>query len=56
VQKLMRMSSSSPAWRRRSKARGDEQDETANVNELITSAAEFETQNPEGTLIDYLAR
>ncbi|HVT87307.1 MAG TPA: UvrD-helicase domain-containing protein [Tepidisphaeraceae bacterium] len=35
---------------------GDEQEEMANVNELITSAAEFDEQNPEGTLQDYLAQ
>src|SRR5688500_8777408 len=31
-------------------------DPLANVNELISSAAEFENENPEGTLTDYLAQ
>jgi DNA helicase-2/ATP-dependent DNA helicase PcrA len=31
-------------------------DPLANVNELISSAAEFEAENPEGTLTDYLAQ
>jgi DNA helicase-2/ATP-dependent DNA helicase PcrA len=34
----------------------EEQQEMANVNELITSAAEYDTQNPEGSLQDYLAQ
>jgi DNA helicase-2/ATP-dependent DNA helicase PcrA len=34
----------------------EEQQEMANVNELITSAAEYDTQNPEGSLEDYLAQ
>ncbi|HSZ56108.1 MAG TPA: UvrD-helicase domain-containing protein [Tepidisphaeraceae bacterium] len=34
---------------------GDEQAERANVNELISSAAEYDRENPEGTLADYLA-
>ncbi|HEX4793733.1 MAG TPA: UvrD-helicase domain-containing protein [Humisphaera sp.] len=33
----------------------EEREELANINELISSAAEFETENPEGTLVDYLA-
>jgi len=35
---------------------GEEQDELANVNELISSAAEFDKANPAGTLVDYLAQ
>jgi DNA helicase-2/ATP-dependent DNA helicase PcrA len=31
-------------------------DPLANVNELISSAAEFEAENPEGSLTDYLAQ
>ena len=31
-----------------------EQDELSNVNELITSAAEYDQENPEGTLEEYL--
>lgn len=38
------------------KAGGEEQDEIANVNELITSAAEYDETNPEGTLEGYLAQ
>ncbi|CAN5437295.1 DNA helicase PcrA [soil metagenome] len=40
------------------KARGDEtgEDHLANVNELITSAAEYDASNPEGSLTDYLAQ
>jgi DNA helicase II / ATP-dependent DNA helicase PcrA len=34
---------------------GDEQDELNNVNELISSAAEFQEENPQGALADYLA-
>ena len=34
---------------------GDEQAELANINELITSAAEYDRENPEGSLEDYLA-
>ncbi|HXE53421.1 MAG TPA: UvrD-helicase domain-containing protein [Tepidisphaeraceae bacterium] len=34
---------------------GDEQAELANVNELISSAAEYDKENPEGTLQEYLA-
>jgi DNA helicase-2/ATP-dependent DNA helicase PcrA len=39
------------------KAGGEEtgEDHLANVNELITSAAEYDAGNPEGTLEDYLA-
>jgi DNA helicase-2/ATP-dependent DNA helicase PcrA len=33
-----------------------EQDELANVEELITAAAEYDGENPEGSLEDYLAR
>ena len=33
---------------------GDERQELANVNELISSAAEFDEQNPEGTLSEFL--
>ncbi|HMB96576.1 MAG TPA: 3'-5' exonuclease, partial [Tepidisphaeraceae bacterium] len=35
---------------------GDEQEEISNVNELITSAAEYDSQNTEGSLQDYLAQ
>ena len=40
------------------KAGGDEtgEDHLANVNELITSAAEYDAANPEGSLTDYLAQ
>jgi DNA helicase-2/ATP-dependent DNA helicase PcrA len=38
------------------KAGGEEQEEIYNVNELITSAAEYDAQNPEGSLTDYLAQ
>lgn len=38
------------------KAGGEEQEQMANVNELITSAAEYDEQNPEGTLENYLAQ
>ena len=34
---------------------GEEQAELANVNELITSAAEYDRENPHGSLIEYLA-
>jgi len=34
----------------------EEHVELENVNELITSAAEFDKDNPEGTLADYLAQ
>jgi DNA helicase-2/ATP-dependent DNA helicase PcrA len=34
---------------------GDEQAERSNVDELISSAAEYDQENPEGTLEDYLA-
>jgi DNA helicase-2/ATP-dependent DNA helicase PcrA len=34
---------------------GDEQAELANINELISSAAEYDRENPEGSLEDYLA-
>ena len=37
------------------KAGGDEQAEWANVEELITSAAEYDRDNPEGSLREYLA-
>lgn len=33
----------------------DAEDELANINELISSAAEFDSGNPEGTLSEYLA-
>ncbi len=33
-----------------------EQEELLNVNELITAAAEYDAENPEGTLHDYLAQ
>jgi DNA helicase-2/ATP-dependent DNA helicase PcrA len=35
---------------------GEELEELANVNELITAAAEYDAQNPEGSLADYLAQ
>jgi DNA helicase-2/ATP-dependent DNA helicase PcrA len=35
---------------------GDEQAELANINELITSAAEFDKENAEGTLEEYLSK
>ena len=38
------------------KAGGDEQDELGNINELITSAAEYDAGNPDGNIIDYLAQ
>jgi DNA helicase-2/ATP-dependent DNA helicase PcrA len=38
------------------KVGGEEQAEIYNVNELITSAAEYDAQNPEGSLTDYLAQ
>ena len=38
------------------KTGAEELEELANVNELITSAAEFDKENSEGTLIDYLAQ
>ena len=38
------------------KTGAEELDELANVNELISSAAEFEAERPEGTLEDYLAQ
>ena len=38
------------------KTGAEELEELANVNELITSAAEFDKENPEGTLVDYLAQ
>jgi len=38
------------------KAGGDEQDELANVNELISSAAEYDAGNPDGNVVDYLAQ
>src|SRR6185437_5472271 len=34
---------------------GEEQAELANINELISSAAEYDRENPEGSLEDYLA-
>ena len=34
---------------------GEEQAELANVGELISSAAEYDTENPEGSLQEYLA-
>jgi DNA helicase-2/ATP-dependent DNA helicase PcrA len=37
------------------KAGGEEQEQIANVNELINSAAEFDEANPEGSLDDYLS-
>ncbi len=38
------------------KAGGDEQDELANINELISSAAEYDAGNPDGSVVDYLAQ
>jgi len=38
------------------KAGGDEQDELGNVNELISSAAEYDSGNPDGNVVDYLAQ
>ncbi|HEY1629424.1 MAG TPA: UvrD-helicase domain-containing protein, partial [Tepidisphaeraceae bacterium] len=35
---------------------GEEQEEIANVNELITSAAEYDSQNTQGSLQDYLSQ
>jgi DNA helicase-2/ATP-dependent DNA helicase PcrA len=37
------------------KAGGEEQEQIANVNELINSAAEYDEANPEGSLDDYLS-
>ena len=34
----------------------DAENELANVNELISSAAEYDEENPEGSLDDYLSR
>src|SRR5581483_418824 len=34
----------------------EEEEQVANVNELISSAAEYDAENPEGSLDDYLAR
>jgi DNA helicase-2/ATP-dependent DNA helicase PcrA len=34
----------------------DEEEQVANINELISSAAEYDKENPEGSLDDYLAR
>ena len=36
------------------KVGGDERDELANVEELISSAAEYDQENPQGSLGDYL--
>jgi DNA helicase-2/ATP-dependent DNA helicase PcrA len=38
------------------KAGGDEQDELGNINELISSAAEYDSGNPDGNVVDYLAQ
>jgi DNA helicase-2/ATP-dependent DNA helicase PcrA len=38
------------------KAGGDEQDEIGNINELISSAAEYDSGNPDGNVVDYLAQ
>jgi DNA helicase-2/ATP-dependent DNA helicase PcrA len=38
------------------KVGGDEQDEINNINELITSAAEYDAANLDGSLVDYLAQ
>jgi DNA helicase-2/ATP-dependent DNA helicase PcrA len=38
------------------KAGGEEQDELNNINELISSAAEYDAENPDGSLVDYLAQ
>lgn len=35
---------------------GEEQEQIANVGELITAAAEYDEQNPQGTLENYLAQ
>lgn len=35
---------------------GDELDELNNINELISSAAEYDAGNPDGNVIDYLAQ
>jgi DNA helicase-2/ATP-dependent DNA helicase PcrA len=35
---------------------GDEQEQMANINELITSALEYDNQNPEGSLDGYLSQ
>ncbi|MBC8105965.1 MAG: UvrD-helicase domain-containing protein [Anaerolineae bacterium] len=52
---VVRRSGIEPALK---KAGGDEtgEDHLANVNELITSAAEYDASNPEGSLTDYLAQ
>jgi DNA helicase-2/ATP-dependent DNA helicase PcrA len=34
----------------------EEEEQVANINELISSAAEYDKENPEGSLDDYLAR
>jgi DNA helicase-2/ATP-dependent DNA helicase PcrA len=38
------------------KAGGEELDELNNINELISSAAEYDAGNPDGSLVDYLAQ
>ncbi|MDB5322639.1 MAG: pcrA 1 [Phycisphaerales bacterium] len=38
------------------KAGGEEQDELGNINELISSAAEYDSGNPDGSVVDYLAQ
>jgi DNA helicase-2/ATP-dependent DNA helicase PcrA len=38
------------------KAGGEELDELNNINELISSAAEYDSGNPDGSIIDYLAQ
>ena len=51
-----RTSSLAAAWKRYLKKEGgDEQAELANVGELINSAAEYDQENPEGSLQEYLA-
>jgi len=35
---------------------GDELDELNNINELISSAAEYDADNPDGNVVDYLAQ
>jgi DNA helicase-2/ATP-dependent DNA helicase PcrA len=35
---------------------GDELDELNNINELISSAAEYDSENPDGSVVDYLAQ
>lgn len=35
---------------------GDELDELNNINELISSAAEYDAENPDGSVVDYLAQ